>query len=220
MTLQALVITGGVMTGVGAVAILVTLITATVIRKKAKEGTEKKKNTGLKILLFAGTALGILGIIAIVGYATIDGMAKKHGAFDSTYLAQPISKTMNSIKHGYIEDSDTIPKETEDLYGKIIIFFKFGCPDCEAIHDALDAKGFIGNDSDDIYFVSSKSELGNSLLTSMDIELEEVPSILYIKKNEDIIPYTLYILYKKENKKSVLDEEVLDRIIELHDEGR
>lgn len=109
-------------------------------------------------------------------------------------------------------------KTPGNLSGAIVILYKFGCPDCEAIYPALKEK-LQGNDN--IYFVPSDSELGKKLI--QDGHVQQVPTGVYIRKQplangatqNNIVLYTA-----DKNGKSVLNEKALDHLMLLQEQGK
>lgn len=109
-------------------------------------------------------------------------------------------------------------KTPDNLSGAIVILYKFGCPDCEAIYPAITEKL---QGKDNVYFVPSGSELGKKLVNNGNIQ--EVPTGVYIRKQplangatqNNIVLYTA-----DKNGKSVLNENALDHLILLQEQGK
>ena len=110
-----------------------------------------------------------------------------------------IAITFNTaVSHGMVPDNETgdynIPygevqmlnkrsmKETDiavdELRGKAVIFVRYDCPDCVALHDQLAGIS-------DMVFLSSRSELGKTVRQQYDIHLTEIPQGVYIDENGD-----------------------------------
>lgn len=129
----------------------------------------------------------------------------------------PLPRVEISIKNSPIED--TIP---DDLDGSIIIYYRFGCTDCEAIYTDL-SKSISGKNN--IYWVSTESKQGKELIKTYPVN--SVPSGIYIysdKQNGN--SYVQKPLYKtSENAKNhenaiysndvVLDKTALERLLYL-----
>ena len=107
--------------------------------------------------------------------------------------------------HRFHEDSPT-----DDNYnGSIVILYKFGCKDCEAIYDNLrntlqehpDAK---------IYWLSSRSKDGKAFLDKYPTE--SVPTGFYIYKNQY---RNVNYIQKPLNLKDSFNENGLNRLLEL-----
>lgn len=75
---------------------------------------------------------------------------------------------------------------TEDAKGKVIIVYRFGCPDCEEAYDAIRA----ATDGRGVLWVSSRSELGHALCERYDVEW--VPSVLSVSDDGNVVVRDLY----------------------------
>ena len=155
-------------------------------------------NTGIKLkkriniyyicafgcLLLAGTAITI--------FLMFNSIALQYGAYERVQLAQSLDEIHECQIKGYTE-SPNIP---DDLGGKILIYFKYGCPDCAAVHDSL-MEYIKQYDVKDIYFVSSRSAKGKQLIQQYPID--EVPSGVYIRSQKSEISDTYTeVLYIKQ----------------------
>lgn len=152
-------------------------------------------------------------IYSIITFST----AQSHGMYTND---MPFPKVELSIKNSPVED--TIP---DDLDGSIIIYYRFGCIDCEAIYDDLSE---IISGKDDIYWVSTESEQGKELMKTYPVD--SVPSGIYIyndKQNGNT--YVKKPLYKtSENAKNhedtiysngtILDKTAIDRLLYLQEQ--
>ena len=106
-------------------------------------------------------------------------------------------------------EEDVLP---DDLHGKIIIYFRFGCPDCSAVYPELSKKLM---EIKDVYWISSRSPQGKQLLQSYPVD--EVPSALYVKADGT---YSTIILYEKIDKESYLDNKGLEDFLTMVDYDR
>lgn len=160
----------------------------------------------------------IFTIILILIFSKYNKMALKYGAYDNIQLAQTIDKIKSSESVGFTE-SENIP---DDLRGCLIFYFKYGCPDCGAIHDEF--MDYIKTNSiKNIYFVSSRSERGKKLLEQYPVD--EVPAIVYVRIKESEISKTYTeVLYEKIKNKNndettVFRKDKLNFVIERQLEG-
>ena len=127
------------------------------------------------------------------------------------------SMTLEQI-HKTAKITPTASKTPEDLTGSIVILYKFGCPDCEAIYPDLQKKL---QGKDNVYFVPSGSDLGQKLVKKGKIQ--EVPTGVYIRKKAIANGATqnnivLYAIDKKGN--PILNEKALDRLFLLQKQGK
>lgn len=173
------------------------LITAAVFKKYAKTKNICIYLAG--IALVAGTWSGIEYNMAIS-----KGMENK-----STPVISVIKSNM------YTPFEDELP---DDLTGAIVIYYKYGCPDCEAVYPALSKR--LSN-TNNVYWISTEGDQGKLLLQLYPVD--EVPSGIYIrnKNYNQSIPYTAKQLYTtNETGNVILNEDALDRLLYLQTEGR
>lgn len=137
--------------------------------------TVLRKTTVVKalvLLLFATAGLFIGNIISIIitfNTAISHGMEKNEntGQYDMSY-----EEIQACNKHSVAETKTNI----DELKGKAVIFVRYNCPDCIALHDQL-------ADIKDMTFLSSRGELGKAARKIYDINLTEVPQGAYIDIN-------------------------------------
>ena len=140
--------------------------------------------------------------VAMIVFFTFNSTALQYGAYENVQLAQTLDEIHSCKIDGYIE-SDNIP---ENLKGKIIIYFKYGCPDCSAIHDSL-FEYIKQYGVKDIYFVSSRSDKGKKLIKQYPVD--EVPAGVYVRNKKsnisDMYVEILYIKYQTETGKDATE---------------
>lgn len=101
----------------------------------------------------------------------------------------------------------------ENPKGRIIVFYKDGCPDCEATMEQIETAM---QNADDVIFLNTQSNTGKKIRERYPIH--EVPSAIYIHKNDE--NYTSYVLYKKTESGIETDFAAITRIIELQKNSR
>lgn len=178
MTLQTAFILSLVLIALCLVWTLILLIT---------KGKRKKEHRTLskKIIYF----ICILYACSVLLFATsvvFRSVAIKHGAWGDFEKKETFYSVIVNSKNGFVESAD-IP---EDLRGSIIIYFKYGCPDCNGIHDEL-LQAIKDHPESRIYYVSTRSETGKKILARYHIDA--VPSAVYIPYDSDV--YHIQILY-------------------------
>ena len=157
--------------------------------------TTKLSKQIVKLNVITAILLG-LGIISLVIFAGYSSMAKKYGAYENVHLSQTLLQIKSSIDNGFIE-SENIPEEPK---GSILIFFKYGCPDCTQIHDDLE-EYLLTHNVTNYYYVSSRSKQGKALIEKYPIT--EVPSGVYVKEKDSSIAKNItMIIYRKTDKDS------------------
>jgi hypothetical protein len=132
----------------------------------------------------------VLALIAITVHSYIFTKAIKYGAYGDFNKKNTLADIKYNIDNGFIDQSAEVP---DDPKGCVIIFFKWGCPDCANIHDELTAT-LKDYDLYKTYFVSSRSDRGQQLLAQYPVS--EVPSGIFIYyQNTDGLDYQSKILY-------------------------
>lgn len=112
--------------------------------------------------------------------------------------------------------SQTLPKERN---GAIVILYRYGCPDCEAIyddlHETIDELGL-----KDVYYVASSSEYGQELVEEGDIRY--VPTGVYLRHEAlaNGASITHISLASENGNETVLDEAALKRLALLQEKQR
>ncbi len=164
--------------------------------------------------------LVIASLISIFAYSYINQRAINCGAYDNIQSNQSIEDILYYTDNGYTE-SDNIPS---DLSGKLVIFYRYGCPDCAAIHNDL-IKYLSDNNIDDIYFISSRSNTGQKLLYPYSDKerclISQVPSIAYYYNNspEPGKIASVETLFELQNKNIILKTRTLEHYIQLRKDG-
>lgn len=128
--------------------------------------------------------------------------AKEHGMYQS-FSEITWKETIENINHTPVETP--VPK---DPTNSILIFYRFGCPDCAQTYATC--KLYFADATDKVYWVSSRSEQGKKLVKQYHIT--EVPSGVYVRKPQNGITY---ILYRTKNGKAVLDTDAAQTLLNL-----
>lgn len=112
--------------------------------------------------------------------------------------------------------SQTLPKERN---GAIVILYRYGCPDCEAIYDDL-RESIDELDLKDVYYVASSSEYGQELVKEGDIRY--VPTGVYLRHEAlaNGASITHIALASENGNETVLDEAALKRLALLQEKQR
>ena len=144
--------------------------------------TEKSKKTKtlqmvLRILNPLLISAYVIALICIFTYAGASAYAKRYGAYDAFDKIETINTIRNLPNTSFIDQSRLVPNGDERL-GVILIFYKYNCPDCIETHDMI-LESLSNYPDAEVYFVSSRSEIGKELVT--EYEIQEVPSALYIR---------------------------------------
>ncbi len=163
-------------------------------------------------------AIGLLfAIICVLIFIKYNNTALKYGAYKNVQWSQTIQEIIDCEKVGYTESPD-IP---DDLSGCIVIYFKYGCPDCRDIHDDLMTYLSL-HPIDKLYFVSTRSDKGKELMVKYPVV--EIPTAIYVRQKESNIS-DIYqeILYYKANDddetQAVFRQDGLEFLVRQQTEG-
>lgn len=104
-------------------------------------------------------------------YAANVRTALSHGMYD---ISNPISDLSRINRRTPVESA--LPPDTD---GALIVYYRYGCPDCEAVYDELKSK--LDARGTPYYWVSTRSDQGRALLD--EYVVDDVPSVLYIYPN-------------------------------------
>lgn len=169
---------------------------------------ETKKPTRKKYWIFTwgeiitATICFITMFLFVAGF-TITMTARSHGLYQTNMTWEDmIDNIESSVKE------DRLPSDPSNC---LIVYYKFGCPDCNAI---FKDESQILADVTDIYWISTRSSQGKKLLEQYPVD--EVPALVYINADKQGISK---VIYKKQNGKSVIDEDAVNTIIELYAYG-
>jgi len=136
----------------------------------------------------------LLLLAAITGYTewSVISLARSHGYADGWDVA-PVDLW---------EDIELSPKEDHlppDMSGCILLYYKFGCHDCNAlgteIYDTLSALA-------PTYRVATRSRTGRRMLE--DYPVPEVPACVYFKTDGTTLSY---VLYKDTSDGTIVDQD-------------
>lgn len=178
---------------------------------KQNNNTKSLKNAinAFKIIALISSVLSLITMMVFMYY---NDKAIKYGAYDDFYKKQSINIITNNVEKGFVDQSNLLP---DDLKGCIIIYFKYGCIDCEKIHDDL-LTHLENVDTSKIYFVSTRSEKGKQILSQYPVNA--VPSGVYILNtpmgSAMQITNVLYDINAPETQEHIFLSEQLDDLIE------
>lgn len=170
--------------------------------------------------IFAICIACIFMLLFAFTYDYYNRLALKYGAYDNGQLLQSLNEINDStIVNGFIDQSEKVPNNPK---GCLIIYIKYGCPDCRKVHNDI-IKCLHDNNARSVYFVSTRSELGKIL--QKDYPVTEVPSGVYIRQTNSTVSTTYTeILYHtgyddNKNKVTYFDEDKLIALINHQKNG-
>ncbi len=132
-------------------------------RLKTHDNHYMKRLLCVVLLYLSGICFGSTYLISREAY--------QHGC--NTIFTSTIAELQTGIKYTPVED--ILPN---NLNNTIIIYYRFGCHDCELIYEQLDSAT---KHRDDIYWVATRSKQGQNLLKSYPVS--DVPAIVKIDKH-------------------------------------
>lgn len=126
-------------------------------------------------------------------------------------LQAPVRELAAASQNTMSQTTDLTPAS---LKKKVIILYRFGCPDCERIYaDLLQAREEHPNE---LAFISSRGKVGRQLVERYDIS--SVPSLLVIDPKGQDKPYTNDLLIDH-GQGYIYNEEAIDKAISLLKKG-
>lgn len=124
------------------------------------------------------------------------------------YSTMPIKKIYPELKTLPIESK--LKSELPDNLKKCtIIYYRFGCPDCKAVHKDLYDQLKV---YDNVYYIYTRSKTGKKLRKTYPVK--NVPTGIYI--DDDNKTYSCFLYNKKENG---LDWQNLNELIKFINKG-
>lgn len=133
-----------------------------------------------------------------------------HGMYD---FNMSFRNMLTHIKLSPLEDK--LPSKLQQC---IIIYYKFGCADCEGIYDNLKISI---QDKENIYWVSSRSEQGKKLRELYPIDAVPTGVYIYSDSTASAPRYIKKVLYERDDGGNVhLHKVNLERLLELQADGR
>lgn len=126
--------------------------------------TRKKKQA------IASTFIGyaLFSVFYVICCLSIADEAVKHGCDNVfAYTIQSLTQHINASPR-----EDTVP---DDLTGSVILYYRFGCTDCESIYDELQSRT---SNWDNTYWVATRSAQGISIREKYPVA--NVPSGVYV----------------------------------------
>ena len=173
-----------------------------------------KLNKQFDLIRISTAIIFILSISMIMIYSNYNSLALKYGAYGNGQKLQTINEIYDcTILRGFVDQSETLP---DNIRGKLIIFYKYGCPDCREIHNEIITCLQENDVINETYFVSTRSEIGAELIKTYPVK--EVPTGIYIREKDSEVSnmYTEILyghIYDEENNKVVFFEK--DKMLSL-----
>lgn len=167
-----------------------------------------KKKPYLKSRKLEKILAATLAVLFLLYMATAV-MAYMHGADMESLQKFGILRTIRAIQNSPVTDRSV----NLDQQGNILIYYRFGCRDCEAVYDELKTEV---EEKENIYWVASRQSEGQKLLQKYTVS--EVPTGVVIQKEGMYISHVLcnFVYDRQDGTGSVrLDTHALNRLVEL-----
>lgn len=149
--------------------------------------------------------------VVFISYMVTAVMACVHGADLESLQRFGILRTVRAIQNSPIADRNG----NLDQQGNILIYYRFGCGDCEAVYDSLKVATA---GKEDIYWVASRQSVGRELLQKYAVQ--EVPAGVVILGDGMYVSHVLgNSVYDQLNgtEDIQMDAYALDRLLELQE---
>ena len=117
--------------------------------------------------------------------------AYQHGFRE--YMKQNIHDIIHSVE--YSPEEDTLPNDITNI---TVIYYRFGCKDCEKMYHSLSEKF---DNVSDVYWIATRSKQGTKLRETFPIET--VPSAIYISDKETAVSFEFYSKSTENNKTTI-----------------
>lgn len=126
--------------------------------------------------------LAMVSILIVILYTATAIMAYTHGADLESLQRFSVLRTIQAIQKSPISDKSS----GLDQRGNILLYYRFGCKDCEAVYNSLRAETM---GKENIYWVASRQAEGQKLLRKYAVA--EVPAGVIIQSGEMYVSYVL-----------------------------
>ena len=169
-------------------------------RKKEKPQLKSKRISSF---------LAVASTLLFIPYMTIAVIAYTHGADLESLQRFGILRTIHAVQNSPVMDRNVHP----DQQGNILIYYRFGCGDCEAVYDDLKAEV---EGKENIYWIASRQPEGQKLLQKYTVS--EVPAGVIIQDDGMYVSHVLCdFVYDGSNETGYmqLDTHALNRLLEL-----
>lgn len=198
---------------IGMAILLIGIVIIRVAKTKSAKAAKENPNNVVKVkftpvsiyrsaksLYVSGLIVSLLAVVLLISLFPISVTARNHGMTEESFSTMPITSVIHSIANSPSQDSIDVDNVAG---GTIIMYYKFGCEDCEAVYK--DLKAAVEN-VNDVYWISTQTENGKALLEKYPVT--EVPSGIYVRNNtlSGNVTFSKFVLYTvDENGNTVLN---------------
>ena len=171
--------------------------------RKGQDQTPQQTARKTRLAVCSGVLL-CCSAVALFGLIAVKQQGVQMGLYTTKHTT--IQKIIDNTKLGHKED--ILPADKNELKGKLIMYYKFGCPDCNGIYTEWTQ---MTNNVPNLYWVSTRSKQGKELLDIYPVQ--EVPAGIYIKQDGTYIAYVLYD--KTKTGEITFQKDYMDKLLSL-----
>lgn len=158
---------------IAAVAVTAVMVVALVVVAHRTRGRAHRARTVLAVLT------SVCAVMTAVLVASVP-VAMSHGMQS---FGTPLAQYPVSVARSHVDESSQL-RSVSDIRGKVVILYRFGCPDCEAAYDGIEEKvSRLSGGS--VVWVSSRSAIGQDICSVYDVDW--VPSVVSVSDDGDVV---------------------------------
>lgn len=187
---------------IAAVIITAILLTLAIIkkRKQAKaDGTTDDTPTQANALPLVLAVILVVFTATSAYHAWAYASAIGHGAEAKSATNLTLSQLWEHNDKA-LTPSATVPDDMEKLKGSIVVVYKYGCSECEAVHDDMQkAIDEAYKENRTVYVTTSTSDIGKKIIKEADPS--DGPIAVYVRIHQDNISGATvnYIVFAKKD---------------------
>lgn len=186
------------LTGGSCICFIIIMILLLQKYKQLRMTESPKKPKWPLIGIIAAYSMILYTGVILIATGNMMNIMKKHGCENPLQYKKTISQAWKSI---YASPKETLlPSNKNDI---LVIYYRFGCHDCELLYHTLKEQL---NDVSDVYWIATRSKQGKQLRKQYPIT--DVPSGVAIKKDKS----RTRILFQKQGKEIRLDTKNLTEL--------
>lgn len=174
----------------GSTSIILTVLSLMMEINIARKETERKLSS-CDIIIIIFYALALYAALTAISACTLADIMKDHGCENPMKYKADIQSVWKSIRNTPTED--LLPDTSED---KLIIYYRFGCSDCELLYHKMEQEL---QNIPNVYWIATRSEQGKEIRKKYPVKT--VPSGVVIKDGKT----KTRVLYKKNRKDITLN---------------
>lgn len=156
-----------------ACAVLVAITTFLIVHRAVP--IEGKRNAVRRVKAISGV-VALIGVVALVWVSVVELDGSVRGMTNKQWWSMPLGTVVET--NGKTPLTDSVP---DDAAGDIVILYKYGCPDCEAVYSDIE-KAASDTGAKNVIYIASSTADGKRLVKDNDIK--NVPTGIYIRREK------------------------------------